>query len=738
MGAQRNKTKKGQNTRILPWTFAGVCVFLALQFLQALVRFAGRTGGMDNKFSALAREKYIGYVISENAWVAVGYVLLAVVATLLLWPVMQIGKNRGWWVRRRSVVAFSALFAWLVHSWFVMRLLVSRPYFGSGSFDRWYNDSVSALLSLPDSLRSGVLTGLFQVLPWGVMILVFVWYLMVVGQRYGRRGVGALAGPLALAVMAWWGSGFSFSRSEQAAAPDKKPWNVIIVGSDSLRGDRLGVSGYRPERRDGAAAAGVSPAIDLLAKDAYVFDRCLTPIASTMESMTTVMGSQYPHTHGIRQMYPEREAVENANKQTIPLAKVLREKGYDTAAIGDWCAAVYQVLPLGFEDISVSNFDNFKVYLSQAVFLAHTVMPLYFDNGVGQQMYPQLESFAQFVTPEVVTQRVEERIARQAKNGKPFFWHVFYSSNHLPYFASTPYDTMFADPEYKGRNRSAVDFDINEFISGTDVEDKWKALPDAEVKQIRALYDGCTRKFDSCVARILASLEQNGLDDHTIVVITADHGDDLYEPGVTLGHGLSFNGGDQTNHVPLIVHVPGQKGGRFPQTVRTIDIAPTIAELLQVSPPSSWEGRSLAGWIGEKEQPTSRAFYGETGFPFIQFRVDGVERPSLPPMDRLTYIDETFDYQFVVRPEYREPLVTAKQRCLRTDKWRLVCTPTAQGGRHFGLFFLPEDSNGRHDVAKENPEVAGAMRAALEKWIDHKEETPISQIFGGAEPDARK
>ena len=138
---------------------------------------------------------------------------------------------------------------------------------------------------------------------------------------------------------------------------------------------------------------------------------------------------------------------------------------------------------------------------------------------------------------------------------------------------------MFADPAYQGRNRNGVDFDIDSFIGGTDLESKWKALPPEEISQIRALYDGCTRQFDDCVGNILAALERNGLADNTIVIVTADHGDDLYEPGVTLGHGLTFNGGLQANHVPMIVHVPGQPPRVIPETVRLIDVVPTLADL---------------------------------------------------------------------------------------------------------------------------------------------------------------
>jgi arylsulfatase A-like enzyme len=366
--------------------------------------------------------------------------------------------------------------------------------------------------------------------------------------------------------------------------------------------------------------------------------------------------------------------------------------------------------------------------------MAHFVVPLYFDNPLGYRIFPQLQAFAQFVTPEVVTARVERRLATVAKEQKPFFWHVFFSCNHLPYRSREPYRSMFADPAYQGRNRNGVDFDIDSFIGGTDLESKWKALPPKEIKQIRALYDGCTRQFDDCVEKILASLKSNGLSDNTIVIITSDHGDDHYEPGVTLGHGLTFNGGLQANQLPLIVHVPGTAPQVIPQTVRLIDVIPTLADLLGQEKSPTWQGQSFAGWIRQTETPIYRPFYGETGFPFIQFKVKGVERPKLPPMDELTGIDPSYNYQFVLKKEYLDRLIQAKQRCLKTRDWKLVCTPTAQGTRHFALFQMSHDPHGELDLAPTRPEVLAPMQAALERWMDQHHESSITEIFPSGEP----
>ncbi|MCP5531772.1 MAG: sulfatase [Akkermansiaceae bacterium] len=707
---------------------AGAIVFFAVQYGMALWKLNGNTGGMSNKFSALAREQYLGFIIRENLRMLAAYAVLALAAALLIQPIVSFWTSRSRLRGRTPVIARAFLLTFLLHGFCVLRLVKTRPYFlNEAEFGHWY---FKMLDWIPDAAKPAAMLVIFGILPVAWIVFAIGWHLRKCTPR--RRIAGAVVVASVLLVGAW--SHFSDARTDDARPSAGRAPNVIIIGSDSLRGDRLGFAGYVPKRRDGEASDGVSPVIDGLAARSAVFTRCHTSIASTLESGIQLLNSAYPHTHGVRQMYPDKENVEDSRKRITSLATLLRERGYDTAAIGDWCASYYHVMPMGMEHISVSSFDNFKIYMSQAVVMSHFVVPLYFDNPLGYRLFPELQSFAQFVTPALVNRRVDERMRAASENGKPFFWHVFYSCNHLPYRSKEPYASMFADPAYDGPNKSGVDFDIDEFIGGTDLESKWKALPPAETDQIRALYDGCTRQFDDCVSHILDSLETHGLADNTIVIVTADHGDDLYEPGATLGHGLTFNGGAHSYHVPMVVHVPGAEHKVIPQTVRLIDVAPTVAELLDVEIPDRWEGRSFAGWINGRETPADRPVYAETGFPFIQFTVPGVERPPLPPMDELTTIDPAYNYQFVLKREYLDRLIAAKQRSLTTARWRIICTPTADGGRHFQLFHIPDDPFGERDLATTRPDVLAPMRSALEAWIDKHEETPVEEIFPQGEP----
>ncbi len=706
---------------------AGICLFLAFQYAVAIMQLVGGTGGADNKFSQLARKDYLLFVIGQNLLVLIAYAILLVAFLFLILPALSVWRRRIAWRGRGSVAIPALLLAFFIHGYFMLRMIHSRPYFlGDAKFGNWY---YGLLKAPPESWQPAVNVVIFQVLPWLALAGVACWWLSRMRPRWRVAALGitlAAAGAVAFALAP--------HKAVEAKAGDSKRPNIIIIGSDSLRGDRLGFSGYRPARSDGPAAAGVSPGIDEWAKGAVRFEHCYTPIASTLESTNSFMTACYPHTHGIRYMYPNREQVEKTQASSETIATVLKQKGYDTAAIGDWCAGFYEMMPLGFDDISVSSFDTFRIYVSQAVFMAHFVVPLYFDNRVGYMIYPQIQSFAQFVTPGVVTQRVEDKLAAQAKTGRPFFWHVFYSCNHLPYRCAQPYNTMFSDPKYDGKHLTGVDFDINEFVKGTQMENKLSALPEADVRQIRSLYDGCTRQFDACFSRIREALRRNGLEENTIIVVTADHGDDLYEPGVTLTHGMGFNGADHCSHIPMAISAPGAKPGAIPEQIRSIDLAPTLVDLAGVEVPAKWEGRSVAGWMRGESKPADRPLYAETSLPWIQFIVPGVERPKLPGVEDMVVVDRDYNYQFVVQSQYDQPIITAKQRCLRTRDWKVVCTPCSSGNRHFGLFHTTQDPDCRRDLATERPEVLAPMQKALERWMDEHAETPIPEIFPAGEP----
>ena len=433
-------------------------------------------------------------------------------------------------------------------------------------------------------------------------------------------------------------------------------------------------------------------------------------------------------------MFPSKEVINRVNNQSPKLPQILADSGYETAVIGDWCSAIFNEVPMGFENVQVSEFDSFRIWLSQALYLSHPVIPLYFDNKFGYWLFPKLESFAHYLRTEVVTDRAIAKIKYRKNKDRPFFYTIFTGCNHFAYHAPYPYYEKWTDPDYKGPNKYQVHFDPNEFVSNPSWDRPYTSYTDKEKQHIIDLYDGCVSRFDECVGRILETLKQQELMDNTIILITSDHGEDLFEPNTTITHGVSFNGGDQGNLVPCILYVPGMEPKKIDQIVRNIDISPTLLELTEHPNENRFEGVSLMPCIENDQRSLDLSFYGETGFPFIQRRIPGENVLKVPSMDQLTYVDKDFDFHIVLKEMYRDSIITGKERCLRTEEWKLVFTPGAEGPIH-RLYHIPSDPNCTKDVSNENPEILERMKYHLWQWIISGKESRGNEIFEGEIPE---
>jgi arylsulfatase A-like enzyme/Flp pilus assembly protein TadD len=131
------------------------------------------------------------------------------------------------------------------------------------------------------------------------------------------------------------------------------------------------------------------------------------------------------------------------------------------------------------------------------------------------------------------------------------------------------------------------------------------------------IYDGELAYVDSLIQQLWEGLIHQGVADHTLLVITADHGEGLGEHG-ELNHGFLLY--RSTTHVPLIIRFPHHRtaGKRIDTVARLIDVAPTVCALLGVPPPSSFQGRNLGPEIDGQVRPAPPA-YSETLYPYRQF-----------------------------------------------------------------------------------------------------------------------
>lgn len=124
----------------------------------------------------------------------------------------------------------------------------------------------------------------------------------------------------------------------------------------------------------------------------------------------------------------------------------------------------------------------------------------------------------------------------------------------------------------------------------------------AAIRHLIDLYDEEIAYFDEQLARLLDALEERGLLDDTLVVLTADHGEEFLEHGSVAHCRTTY---DTETRIPLVFWAPGRPGGRIATPVENPDVVPTILDFLAVEPPPGMDGKSLRPWIERREQPGS-------------------------------------------------------------------------------------------------------------------------------------
>lgn len=161
------------------------------------------------------------------------------------------------------------------------------------------------------------------------------------------------------------------------------------------------------------------------------------------------------------------------------------------------------------------------------------------------------------------------------RDEKLFLW-LHFLSPHSPYEVR-PQSAQFYDPDYEGPYK-------------THTTARFETDDPKEIARIRSLYDGEIFYVDQLFGQLMDVLESQGLLENSIVVLTADHGEEFYERG-GFQHRYLF---EETVRIPMIVHHPRLEQGLRTQTLYSnVDLWPTLAAMVGARPPEDADGRNL-------------------------------------------------------------------------------------------------------------------------------------------------
>jgi arylsulfatase A-like enzyme len=364
-----------------------------------------------------------------------------------------------------------------------------------------------------------------------------------------------------------------------------RPQGVILVWADTLRRDHLGAYGYeRP----------TSPVLDRLAAEGALFRDCVTQASWTKVSTPSLFTSLYPSSHGVK------DFADRLPSSAQTLAEAYREAGYATLSLSSILfTGKFTNLHQGFDEVHED-----------------TSLPDRRSSKTAREYVDRLIPWL------------------EAHRDGPFFVFLHVSDPHDPYRPHAPYDALWADPakreEHERHAQAVRPFIADPLLRlfGMPARDelvKAKIDPEAYVAYERAWYDGSIREMDTELGRLVERLTSLGLAEKTLVAFTADHGEEFFEHG-RMFHGQTVYG--EQNNAPLFLWGPGivPKGVAVAETVRTIDVMPTLLEASRLRPTPGAQGRSLwplvmAGRAGSgiaraaREAPPSISEKAATTFP---------------------------------------------------------------------------------------------------------------------------
>ncbi|HXV59512.1 MAG TPA: sulfatase-like hydrolase/transferase [Vicinamibacteria bacterium] len=400
--------------------------------------------------------------------------------------------------------------------------------------------------------------------------------------------------------------------------------NVLILATDSLRSDRI-------------EDLSVMPFTATLLDQGTLFRHAVTPIARTYPAWVSALTGTEPRANGVRHMFP---TLENRRDVGPTLFTELRDRGYFTFAASDFAGDIFPGFQGGFELTDTPHL-TVDTLAQSTVLTEHTWSLPLLRLRVGRRWFPYWRNVPSLADPDWVAEDVLDHIA--GAGGRAFAGLVFFSTAHFPYVAPFP-DYRRHSENYRGR-----------YLYHVPPYQPEKEPDDDDIRQIRARYDAALTAVDGAMERLL-----DRVGPETLVIITGDHGEDLYEePGIA-GHGDTIRS-LRSQSVPIFLMGPNvPRKTRTSRQVRLYDLPATVLALIDPA-----RGTGFGHGVSLFENDVPRPVCVETGIWFWPGRPLGLQgkRLDYPGISELLEL-EPQTRELVLRDEIEGLVESAKERGL--------------------------------------------------------------------------
>lgn len=370
--------------------------------------------------------------------------------------------------------------------------------------------------------------------------------------------------------------------------------NLLIFLPDQLRADTV----------FGESANAVhAPAIHKLASQSIIFEHAYVTQPICAPSRSSLFSGTWPHTNGCI-----------SNQKSLPhqfkcLPEMLADSDYRCGYFGKWHLGDEFSAQHGFEDW-VSIEESFKSPTGHKIegVTDYTKFLIekghkpdhgdYFSRTYSRNLPLELSK------PKFLEAKACEFLERY--RDRPFIAAVAFIEPHPPYTGpfndEHPLASITLDPS--NGDHFGADMPLHYRLREEVYRKRYDDNAD-RYREIKQKYFGLITEIDQCIGVILSKLDQLGLSDKTITVLTSDHGDMMSGHGL-LGKRFMF---DQSAGVPYLVRMPGQqKSVSVAQPISHLDFAPTMLDLLGKTPDAQCVGMSRAPLIRGETMPAEPVF----------------------------------------------------------------------------------------------------------------------------------
>jgi len=381
--------------------------------------------------------------------------------------------------------------------------------------------------------------------------------------------------------------------------------NVILIVLDTVRADHLSCYGY---------PRNTTPNLKAFADEAVRYEHAIATSSWTVPTHGSLFTGLMPSEHGAhRRTEAQTEAdglYQPLAEHNMTLAEILADNGYYTGSV---------VGNSGFLKRELGFAQGFFYYDDRDRAVISTAMP-----GVFSPALWWCELYKRIVHGDWNWRRAADDVTDSAMAwmgrdvGRPLFLFVNYMDAHTPYRAHPEFDQQL------GISGSSVRSEPAQPPAG-----KSPGKPDPGMQQDIDRYDSEIAYIDAYLGKLFACLKERDLYDHSLIIVTSDHGESFGEHGM-VDHGNAPY--EEEVHVPLIIRYPGGRmNGSKAEATSLANIMPTVLDYLQIEHPDpTWLarvpkrnrvmaevrpfkdrfGRSQGGWV-------SRALYENEGMKVI-------------------------------------------------------------------------------------------------------------------------